>query len=286
MRTGRTTCRDTGNRMWSVFERRSDLEKILAVAEEGKILAAAEQLAISQPALTRAIARLEARFGGRLFERLSTGVRTTPLGDTAAALARGVLREIEAAEEKLHAALAGRTGSFRVTAAPMWMEAVLGPALAGFRERAPGIALTLRAAPFAEGLRLLVRGESDLHCGGADPGDPLPAFLRRERFPDIAAGIVAAEGHPLLEGTPAPGDLAAWPWIDFDPPTLDRLLERLFRDTGPDGRACESMTRFRLDETYADLKAAALSQHDLFDEPSATTVDGAESESLDCDCRD
>ena len=93
-------------------------------------------------------------------------------------------------------------------------------------------ALTLRAAPFAEGLRLLVRGESDLHCVGADPGDPLPAFLRRERFPDTSAGIVAAEGHPLLEGTPAPGDLAAWPWIDFDPPALDRLLERLFRETG------------------------------------------------------
>ena len=96
----------------------------------------------------------------------------------------------------------------------------------------PGIALTLRAAPFAEGLRLLVRGESDLHCGGDDPGDPLPAFLRRERFPDITAGIVAAEGHPLLDGTPAPGDLAAWPWIDFDAPALDRLLVRLFRDTG------------------------------------------------------
>ena len=222
--------------MWSVFERRSDLEKILAVAEEGKILAAAERLAISQPALTRAIARLETRFGGRLFERLPTGVRTTPLGDTAAALARGVLREIVAAEEKLDDARTGRAGSFRVTAAPMWMEAVLGPALAGFRERAPGIALTLRAAPFAEGLRLLLRGEADLHCGGADPGDPLPAFLRRERFPDVTAGIVAAEGHPLLDGTPAPalspGDLAAWPWIDFDPPALDRLLERLFLDTG------------------------------------------------------
>ena len=69
------------------------------------------------------------------------------------------------------------------------------------RERAPGIALTLRAAPFAEGLRLLVRGESDLHCGGADPSDPLPAFLRRERFPDTSRrhrhrrGPSAARGH-------------------------------------------------------------------------------------------
>ena len=47
-----------------------------------------------------------------------------------------------------------------------------------------------------------------------------------------SSGGTSFEGHPLLEGTPAPGDLAAWPWIDFDPPALDRLLERLFRDTG------------------------------------------------------
>ena len=56
--------------------------------------------------------------------------------------------------------------------------------------------------------------------------------------------------------------------------------------TGPDGRACESVKRFRLDETYAELKAAALSQNDLFDESPSTTVDGAENESLDCDCTD
>ena len=62
--------------------------KFLAVAEAGKIGAAAERLAIAQPALTRTIARLEARFGARLFERLPTGVRLTPLGETAAELAR------------------------------------------------------------------------------------------------------------------------------------------------------------------------------------------------------
>ena len=46
------------------------------------------------------------------------------------------------------------------------------------------------------------------------------------------------------------------------------------------------MKRLRLGETYAELKAAALSQHDLFDEPSAASTDGAEAESLDCDCTD
>ena len=87
------------------------------------------------------------------------------------------------------------------------------------------------------------------HNGGIDAGDPLPGFLRRERFLDLTDGIVAHEGHPLLAGDPGPGDLADWPWIDFDAPapapvlvaippgdgrsSLDRLLDRLFRETGP-----------------------------------------------------
>ena len=230
-----------------MFDRRDDLVKLLAVAEAGKIGAAAERLAIAQPALTRTIARLELQLGGRLFERLPTGVRLTPLGTAAAELARGVLREIGAAEEKIGAAVSGRAGSFRVTASPMWMEAVLAPAIARYRETRPGVGLTLRTAPFAEGLRLLANGENDLHCGGIDAGDPLPGFLRRERFLDLTDGIVAHEGHPLLAGDPGPGDLADWPWIDFDAPapavpvaitpgdgrsSLDRLLDRLFRETG------------------------------------------------------
>ena len=226
-----------------MFDRRDNMVKLIAVAEAGKFVAAAEALNIAQPALTRTIAKLEGQFGGRLFERLPTGVRLTPLGAAAADLARGVLREMEAAGEKFQAAVAGRIGSFRVTATPMWMQAVLAPAVAAFRESMPGVALTLRTASFTEGLRLLANGDSDLHCGGDDTGEPLPAFLRREPFLDTTAGIVAHEDHPLLNARPAVGDLSRYPWIDFDAAapaapnrggqtTLDRLLDRLFRQTG------------------------------------------------------
>ena len=54
--------------------------------------------------------------------------------------------------------------------------------------------------------------------------------------------------------------------------------------TGPDGRACESMKRFRLGETYAELKAAALTHRDLFDDAAASFGESAESGSLDCNC--
>ena len=201
-----------------MFGKRDDLAKFLIVAETGKISTAADRLGITQPALSRIVVRLERQFRGRLFERLPTGVRLTALGATAIELARHVLREIEAAEDKIDAALSGRSGCFRVTAGPTWMQAVLPLAVPRFHEAYPGIELKLRTADFPQGLRLLADGKNDLHCGGVDTGEPLPCFLRRERLPDATFGIVAHAGHPLLAGTAAPDDLADYPWIDFGAP--------------------------------------------------------------------
>ena len=51
-----------------MFEHHRDLEIFLALADVDRIVAAADRLAIGQPALTRAIARLEERFGAPLPE--------------------------------------------------------------------------------------------------------------------------------------------------------------------------------------------------------------------------
>ena len=224
-----------------MFDRRDDLVRFLAVAETGKILIAADRLAMTQPALSRVIARLEAQLEGRLFERLPTGMRLTPLGVMAADLARHVLREIEAAEETIDATVSGRAGSFRVTAGPMWMQAVLPAAVARFHAACPGVELKLHTATHAEGLRLLAAGESDLHCGGVDTDEPLPRFLRRERFLDMSWGIVAHRDHPLHSRTATYDDLAEYPWIDFDAPaprepgrdrpSLAGVLDRLHLET-------------------------------------------------------
>ena len=71
--------------------------------------------------------------------------------------------------------------------------------------------------------------------------------------------------------------LADW-WIEQEAKVANR--------TGPDGRACESMKRFRLGETYAELKAAALAHRDLFDEDAASSGESAGSDSFDCHCTD
>ena len=225
-----------------MFEKRRDLIKFLTVTESGSILSAADRLGITQPALSRVVARLERQFGGRLFERMPTGVRLTPLGVVVADLARHILFEIEAAEERINATLAGRTGSLRITAGPMWMQAVLPAAIARFRETCPGMELTLHTTPRAEGIRLLTSGESDLHCGGIDVDEPLPQFLRRERFLNMTWGVVAHRDHPLHSGTVSDDALADYPWIDYDAPlrpangrggpALASVLDQLHERTG------------------------------------------------------
>ena len=70
-----------------------------------------------------------------------------------------------------------------------------------------------------------------------------------------------------------------------DPSLADWWIEqeaRVANRAGPDGRACESLKRFRIGETYAELRAAALARRDLFDAVSADEDDGAS----DCICTD
>ena len=133
---------------------------------------------------------------------------------------------------------------FRVTATPPRAETVLARAAARFREAFPAVELRIESATRAEGLRRLAGGDCDLHCGGVDTDEPLPAFLRRERFLDMTAGIVAWRDHPLFAGPVAPEDLARYPWIDYDwpapasrdesRPSLAAILAQL-RGEGPAG---------------------------------------------------
>ena len=141
-----------------MFETRSELEQLLAVAEEGRIVAAAERLVMTQPALTGAIAKLERRAGGALFERLPSGVRLTALGTVAIGRARHLARELADTDEHIGEAVAGRGARLRVSDAAVWMRAVVAPAALRFQQACPGVALTLRSAAFAEGVRLLAEG--------------------------------------------------------------------------------------------------------------------------------
>ncbi|MBZ6386988.1 LysR family transcriptional regulator [Pantoea sp. YU22] len=72
------------------------------VAEEGSFAAAARVMGVSVPTVSRAVARLEERLGGRLFNRTSRQVALTEFGQSMAAKASEIYRQAEEVESEAH----------------------------------------------------------------------------------------------------------------------------------------------------------------------------------------
>ena len=103
-----------------------------------------------------------------LRQRGALRMAVTEFGETAAEQARRVLREIETAEGRIKSALSDRSTGLRITAGLTWMQAIMPEVFARFHDAYPDVELKLNAMTILEGIRLLVDGESDLHCGRID----------------------------------------------------------------------------------------------------------------------
>ncbi|TIP82377.1 MAG: LysR family transcriptional regulator, partial [Mesorhizobium sp.] len=71
------------------------LQYFVAVANQSAFGAAAQELAVSQPSLSKQLATMEAELGIALFERTSRRVQLTPLGEILLPRARAILRDLE-----------------------------------------------------------------------------------------------------------------------------------------------------------------------------------------------
>lgn len=73
----------------------NQLQQLVMIAEAGTISKAAEQLHLSQPALTRSVQKLEAEWNVSLFERTRNRVTLNETGDLAVQYARQILNDVE-----------------------------------------------------------------------------------------------------------------------------------------------------------------------------------------------
>src|SRR5690349_17457770 len=96
------------------------LRSFLAVARSGNLSAAARELAVSQPALTKSVRKLEQQVGVPLFERRARGMALTASGATLLTHARAIEAQCRVADGELDALARGQTGRIRVGAGPYW----------------------------------------------------------------------------------------------------------------------------------------------------------------------
>lgn len=111
-----------------------------------------------------------------------------------------------------------RTGRFRVTAPLLRMQVVLAPTVQALHTVFPEIELRLRTAARRQEAQPLVDGRNDLHCGGLNTGETLPAHLRREPILDVTARNLAVRSPAT-----SPADAGSTSTARPQPASTDRL---------------------------------------------------------------
>lgn len=188
------------------------LRHFLAVADNKGMSAAAAELHISQPALTKSIRQLEDILGVELFERLPTGVVPTRFGEILARRARLMDLEYRHAVAEIQAIKGGTGGIINIGAGPVWSVRILPPIIAAFRRQQPKVKVKLRSGVIDTLVPALLGGELDLICSSLDfPAHP--EFVK-EQLVELQHVLIARAEHPLAGHREITAkQLLDYPWL-------------------------------------------------------------------------
>jgi LysR family transcriptional regulator, carnitine catabolism transcriptional activator len=119
------------------------LEVFLAIVEDGSFSGAADELGVSQPAVSQAVRALEAELGTALFHRVGRTVRLTDAGEALCLPARLALRDADAARQAVEAVKDLLAGHLELACLPTLAVDPMAPLLGAFRSRYPAVSIAL-----------------------------------------------------------------------------------------------------------------------------------------------
>ncbi|HMJ33533.1 MAG TPA: LysR family transcriptional regulator [Baekduia sp.] len=180
------------------------LEYFAAVARHRHFRRAAEDLYVTQSAVSQQVRRLEAELGLALLRRTPRGVEVTPAGEELLARAEAILADVAGAR----AAMDEHAGTLRggVRAAATTGDALrLAPALARFGAEHPGVRIALRQGAPGEVVELVAKGSVDVAVA-ALPGGAAGAGALGDELDAVALGdeplvLLVAPDDPLAGAT-------------------------------------------------------------------------------------
>src|SRR5690606_123331 len=91
---------------------------LLRIEQHGSLTRVAEDMATSQPAITKALAELESMFGAELFDRSVRGMAPTPLGKVALAHARAMVQDLDHLTRDMEAVATGHAAHLHIGVIP------------------------------------------------------------------------------------------------------------------------------------------------------------------------
>lgn len=209
------------------------LKFFLTVYECGNISVAADRLGMNQPAVSKAIRRVEQELGVDLFEREPRGVAPTVFADMLAEAAREVDSNLGAVMRRIQAMRDSAMGEIVVGAGGTWQEALLPLAVSRLAQRRPQALIRIVPAAPEDLVAALIKGDVDLVLAPIDIPNPMAKKVRVEPLLVNEVVVIGRGDHPLLEKPRLSlKDLRSQRWI-LPPGTFIRdRFERAFVSKG------------------------------------------------------
>ena len=141
-----------------------DLYRVFyTVAKCGSLTKAAEELYISQPAVSQAIKQLETQLGGKLFNRVSRGMELTETGGVQMlAIVEQALKMLDGAEDRFKAIRNIATGTLRISASDTNITHFLMRYIKKYHELYPNVSIVLKNSTSKETIELIKQNKADV----------------------------------------------------------------------------------------------------------------------------
>lgn len=207
------------------------LEHFLAVAETGSFSRAAEQLFLTQSALSRSIQALESEVGGMLLDRIGKRSEPTPLGRQVAERARRIVLEADEMRRGVELMRKADAGVMRIGLGSGPGAMLMTPLMCHMAQNHPKVKVQITRG--ATELQLVQLRARQLDALVVDARRIPPAEdLRIEPVAEMSAGWIARAGHPLQQrGALTLEDLLDYPIATT--PLSDEVVRRLVGQFGP-----------------------------------------------------
>ncbi len=181
------------------------------VASCGSYSRGSELLHISQPAISRAIRKLEEELGTTLFKRHGHGVSLTESGKTLLARGQSILRQLDQARQEVRAGRASLSGTISFAVPPAAGRILVPPLVEEFGTAYPNVAVNIVGGFSSTIHEWLVRGRVDVACAH----DPLPQRgFQTTPLLDEEVFLVGKKGSfPFRRAFARPEDLPTLPLI-------------------------------------------------------------------------
>lgn len=172
------------------------LRAFVAVYHTGSVSAAAQELSLTQPAVTMLLRDLETKLGVSLFDRSTRAIHRTDAASRAIGYAQRALSEMEGLSTSMSELAGLHAGRVRVVATAAVAQAVLPPAMRNFVVKHPGVSLEIDEVAPADFVNAIEANNVDFGVGTLEGSS---ASLREEVL--IRETLVAA----ALPSTTFPG---------------------------------------------------------------------------------